>query len=83
MTRCLKPLLEPRLLTFSRREFADSTCRPRFFFFFFFLRKSPVTSVRTINMMIEDTQQMKMKKMKKASVGAVDNSSLILFSACD
>ena len=33
-----------------------------FFCVFFCLRKSPVTSVRTINMMIEDTQQMKMKK---------------------
>ena len=67
MTRCLKPLLEPRLLTFSRQEFADSTCRPHFFCFLFFvlfcfLLKSPVTSVRTINMMIEDTQQMKMKE---------------------
>ena len=61
MTRCLKPLLEPHLLTFSRREFADSTCRPRLFLVvFFFLRKSPITSVRTINMMIEDTQQMMM-----------------------
>ena len=61
MTRCLKPLLEPRLLTFSRQEFASSTCRPRFFVFFF-LRKPPVTSVRIINPMIEDTQRMKMMK---------------------
>ena len=31
MTRCPKLLLEPRLLTFSRQEFASSTCRPRLF----------------------------------------------------